>query len=134
MNEDRLEVSVFDFFRFKGKKDYNSDRNAIRKMNKKIEREDFHLVDLHVNCLIATQPYVDLAWIRKKTRYNPKHPQERPLIIKYKGGHYVADGHHRVCTEVLANCNAIKCRVIDLDGDMILDSPLLDFLEQNLFA
>lgn len=126
MKENRRDVSVFRFFRYHGKKDYNSDKNAIRKLNRKIDGDLFHVVNLPVRCLIATQAYVNEIYINKIERYNPESLNDLPLIVKYKENYYVTDGHHRVANEVANGCFIVKVRVIDIDDNMIMDFPLLD--------
>ena len=49
---------------------------------------------------------------------------DRPIVVKKNGVHYIHDGHHRATAAHLRGQQHLECRLIDLDADAPVDTPM----------
>lgn len=74
-----------------------------------------------VNTLVALQPRVDPTKITSMQRTLAdarveKIDLKKPLVVRFAGKNYLADGHHRAAAMWLAGDNAIDCKYCNLGG------------------
>lgn len=118
-------VSVAGVFRDVTGKPFNSDRDAIRQLNRMTDHDDYLLVSLPIAHLNATQPTVhDDFRAAARRRYGDGY--DLPAVVKYRGLYYITDGHHRLMGAAADGFSSASVRLYDLDGDTMLDFPLLD--------
>lgn len=110
-------------------KPYNSDRIACRKLNRLIDNEIYHEVDLYIKRLKATQAKINEDYHKAVDRYDPKCPLRLPAVVKYQDLYYISDGHHRLVSLSKQGAITAKVRLYDLDGTTQIEMPILDFLE-----
>jgi hypothetical protein len=65
--------------------------------------------------LTATQPGVLLHALIEQT--TPVGGDTHPHVIRWNGGMYLEDGHHRVMRALLNGQHTITARVLTVDGD-----------------
>lgn len=123
-----IRVPVAGVFRDVTGKPFNADREAIRTLNRMMDRGDHLSVRLPIARLNATQPGVHPGFKRVRERYSGAIDAD-PAVVKYQGSYYLVDGHHRTMDAAARGETTIRVRLFDLDLDTQLDFPLLDGLE-----
>lgn len=110
--------------------EYYGDKKATKLLNTLTDTKDFIPAELPISRLIATQPEVNDDF--RETLNNIKNDgYDLPAIVKYKGGYFIADGHHRLTAMADRGDTNAKVRLFDLDGDTQTSFPLLDELNQS---
>ena len=106
-------------------KPFNSDRAAVRRLNKMLDKGDFVMVSLPIARLNATQSTVN-GNFREVVHRRQHDGYDLPAVVKYKERYYVTDGHHRLMAAAADGKSSALVRLFDLDGNTQLDFPLLD--------
>lgn len=81
-------------------------------------------VELPIGSLNATQGKVNADFSTPISQNG-----ELPFVIRKNGEYYVQDGHHRLTKIAMSGKQTARVRLVDLDGTMQADFPLLDGLE-----
>lgn len=74
-----------------------------------------------INSLVAIQPRVDpdkIESMGRTLRDGEVHKVDlkKPLVVRWNGKNYLADGHHRAAAHWLAGANSIECKYCNLGG------------------
>lgn len=72
--------------------------------------------ELPMDNLIASQDRVDPEKVKAIAAAGVVASGKLPVVVRHKGKHYIADGHHRLAGEWLAGQDTAKVRVKDLEG------------------
>lgn len=72
-------------------------------------------VELPMDSLVATQDRVDPEKVKAIAAAGVVASGKLPVVVRHKGKHYIADGHHRLAGEWLAGNETAKVRVKDLE-------------------
>lgn len=124
-------LEIAPYFRDVVRKPFNADRSAIILLNRMIDEKDHRDVVVPIRRLYATQHSVNEDFAAVKDRYLPNDYHERPAVVRYQGGLYITDGHHRITAQAIKGHEYIAVRLFDLD-DTWEPAPLLDFLEAEI--
>lgn len=111
------------------RKPYNSCRKSIRLLNQKMAENSYLKIDLPITKLIATQKTVNPDFETIDQRYLTGDDQRLPFVVKYGSSFYVSDGHHRIVFAHHKGARIVKVRLFDLDGDVEVKLPILEFIE-----
>lgn len=123
-------VSVSGVFRDVTGKPFNADRTATRLLNRMMAAGDYLIVRIPISRINATQPFVNPDFHEAAGRSRGDE-NDLPSVVKYNGGFYTTDGHHRLMDYASEGISSPPMRLYDLDGDTQLDFPLLDDLEDD---
>lgn len=118
-------IPVAGTFRDVSGKPFNACPAATRRLNRMMREEAHIAVSLPIARLIATQATVNADFRKAAGRYGPTEA-DLPAVVKYLGGYYVTDGHHRIMSLAAEGETLVRARLFDLDGDTQGDFPLLD--------
>lgn len=127
LSSDRQRRSVAGVFHDVAGKPFNGDRAATRRLNQLMAGGAYLTVALPVDRLNATQAEVNGDYLMAPDRYAGA-GDALPAVVKYQGRYYVTDGHHRLMAAAHHGIAAPAVRLYDLDGDTVVEFPLLDGL------
>ena len=73
--------------------------------------------ELTIKKLIPTQPFVRLSDVSKLKKKLGETDPDNINIAKYKGKHYILDGHHSIFAAALRGEKTVKARITNLKED-----------------
>ena len=126
----RQTVSVAGIFRDVTGKPFNANQRVMKRLNRMIATEACHVVTLPIAHLNATQDSVN-ADFHEAAQKQLGDGADLPAVVKYKTAFYVIDGHHRLVDAAFSGRTLADVRLFDLDGNLQLDFPLVDLMEQR---
>ena len=114
-------------FRDVARKPFNDDRSATIRLNRMIDAQDHREAIVPIRRLFATQSSVNDDFASVGDRHPPDSPYRLPAVVRYLGGLYVTDGHHRIVALAVHGNAYAAVRLFDLDGSWEA-APLLEIM------
>jgi hypothetical protein len=92
-------------------------RQGIRRLNKKLDNQEWTIVDLPIRKLTAIQPNVNLDFrdAAAKKRAETTDDFVYPCVVRFENNYFIFDGHHRVADAAAAGAQTIRCRLVDMN-------------------
>ena len=114
-------------FRDVARKPFNDDRSATIRLNRMIDAQDHREAIVPIRRLFATQSSVNDDFASVGDRHPPDSPYRLPAVVRYLGGLYVTDGHHRIVALAVHGNAYAAVRLFDLDVSWEA-APLLEIM------
>ena len=92
-------------------------RSGMQELNRKLNNEEWTIVDLPIRKLTATQNNVNLDFRQAAANRRSTDTDNYlyPCIVHFEDNYFIFDGHHRVADAAAEGKQIIRCRLVDMN-------------------